>query len=261
MPHELVLKRIRDHPGTTREQLARLFGLSGYRLRKMLRRLAEEKPGTAFVDDCDHGLWVVDLECGRCVGMHWAGVDSGGYVQCSGKPAFADGCCSEHSQCESMEMTAFRRELAYRTGPCRPTPFNLGQAGAVVLEELTCSLASVKPLTAQEASAKKEMLAALKSALALVRWKELMRSRNREDRIPPELKGRHSGSSVNPFEYSARRHFAVLEVSPAASRAEVVKAWRALARRYHPDTPDGDEEMMKAVNLAKERIFRLRRWD
>ena len=38
-------------------------------------------------------------------------------------------------------------------------------------------------------------------------------------------------------------------------------AWKRLAKRCHPDREGGDEEKMKAVNLAKERIFRLRRWD
>ena len=83
----------------------------------------------------------------------------------------------------------------------------------------------------------------------------------RARRIPPEFEERHRRSSINTYEYSLKKYFILLEVSESASRDDVLKAWRKMARRYHPDAEGGDEEMMKHVNLAKERIFRLRRWD
>ena len=46
----------------------------------------------------------------------------------------------------------------------------------------------------------------------------------------------------------------VLEVSPRASRETIAAAWRALAKKLHPDVnkAHGSAEAMKAVNLAYE---------
>ena len=80
-------------------------------------------------------------------------------------------------------------------------------------------------------------------------------------RIPPEFFERHRRSSGNTFDYALKKHFLVLEVASDATRQQVLNAWRRLARRHHPDAAGGDEERMKAINLAKERIFRIKRWD
>lgn len=51
--------------------------------------------------------------------------------------------------------------------------------------------------------------------------------------------------------------YAVLGVSPSASDDEIAKAYRAMARKYHPDLNPGDksaEAKMKEVNAAYEEI-------
>ncbi|MCI8331557.1 MAG: DnaJ domain-containing protein [Clostridiales bacterium] len=51
--------------------------------------------------------------------------------------------------------------------------------------------------------------------------------------------------------------FKVLGVSPDASEEEITKAYRKLARRYHPDVNPGDaaaERKMKEINAAYEQI-------
>jgi DnaJ-domain-containing protein 1 len=82
-----------------------------------------------------------------------------------------------------------------------------------------------------------------------------------QDWLPPEFAARHRQSSINPFEYGLKKHFDTLGISSEAKRDDVLKAWRRLARKYHPDAKRGSEEKMKAINLAKERIFRIRKWD
>lgn len=44
--------------------------------------------------------------------------------------------------------------------------------------------------------------------------------------------------------------YETLGVKPDATKAEIKKAYRKLASKYHPDKPDGDEEMMKKVQRA-----------
>jgi hypothetical protein len=44
--------------------------------------------------------------------------------------------------------------------------------------------------------------------------------------------------------------FAVLGVDPGVSEADLVSAYRALAKRWHPDAPDGDPARMRALNEA-----------
>jgi len=51
--------------------------------------------------------------------------------------------------------------------------------------------------------------------------------------------------------------FKVLGVSPDAGEEEITKAYRSLARRYHPDVNPGDvsaERKMKEINAAYEQI-------
>lgn len=55
--------------------------------------------------------------------------------------------------------------------------------------------------------------------------------------------------------------YQVLGVAPDASDEEITKAYRALARKYHPDVNPGDqtaERKMKEINAAYEQIRDLR---
>ena len=56
--------------------------------------------------------------------------------------------------------------------------------------------------------------------------------------------------------------YSVLGVSPSASEDEIKKAYRALAKRYHPDVNQGSpeaERRMKDVNEAYSAIMKMRR--
>lgn len=55
--------------------------------------------------------------------------------------------------------------------------------------------------------------------------------------------------------------YQLLGVSPDASEEEVTKAYRALARRYHPDIHPNDKEAerkMKDINAAYEQIKNIK---
>jgi hypothetical protein len=67
------------------------------------------------------------------------------------------------------------------------------------------------------------------------------------------------GTSVSAPADSLRLHavherdpdpYAVLRISRAATRAEVARAYRALAKRLHPDVSAGDSDAMRRVNWA-----------
>ena len=49
--------------------------------------------------------------------------------------------------------------------------------------------------------------------------------------------------------YSAADHYRILGVDPRAERATIHRAYRELARRFHPDVI-GDDATMKLVNVA-----------
>lgn len=56
--------------------------------------------------------------------------------------------------------------------------------------------------------------------------------------------------------------YSVLGVSPAATEDEIKKAYRALAKKYHPDVNNGSpeaERKMKEVNEAYSAVMKLRR--
>lgn len=259
---ESILKLIIDQPGTQRELLCRLFQLSNYRLNRVFRHIERDLGERMLVHHREHGCWLIDVDPSRCLGVEWLGYERGGYRQCSLGRDYADNCCFEHTSYENPEMVAFQRLIAHLTGPAEPSSRSLAALNLPQVEELVTALQGIGPMSRRDQATKKRLLTMLLAARATLRWKEAMRRRRMDDRrIPPEFEERHRRSSINTYEYSLKKHFIVLEVSESASRDDVLRAWRRMARRYHPDAEGGDEEMMKTVNLAKERIFRFRRWD
>jgi hypothetical protein len=262
-PSERVIEAIRDVPGTSFSALMERFGVTSYRLKRLMRRGERSLKNQVLVNDETHGVWIVDVDTKRCLGMVWVeGGENGFFRQCENAPAFPDGRCPDHSSCGNPEMTAFEREIAYLAGPAKPTAFSMAHLGIRRLKELIARLSSVEPWTARDEAAKARFDAAMNAALGFLRWKEMLRRRaEAAERIPWEILDRHRRSSVNLFEFAIRKQFAVLELSPESTKEAVLRAWKKLAKRHHPDTGLGDEETMKKINLAKERIFRLRRWD
>ena len=248
-------------PGISRRSLREQFGLSDYRLNRVFRHLERDFTGQTIVHHPERGVWLVKVNSDQCPGMNWVGASSGGYRQCPNHGDFDDGCCYEHSECENPEMVAFVRKLAYLVGPAEPTPYNLAQLTLAEVQGLADTLTNIVPLTRKDAVNKEKLRRVITSARAMVRWRHWRRRAQEDNWIPPEFRDRHGRSSVNPFEYSLKQHFQVLEVSIDAERGEVLKAWKRLCRKYHPDVEGGDEDKMKQINRAKERIFRIRRWD
>jgi hypothetical protein len=258
-PVSEVLKLILERPGISRDEFARHFRLSDYRLNRVLRQIDRRLSEQTVINSRSRGVWIIPLNPGKCQGVEWAGAERGGFVQCDRDPEFSDGCCFEHSQCEHPEMVAFYRHIAYLTGPAEASARSISGLSPGLVEELHDELQAIEPLTRKDTSAKERLLNVILAAKRFHMWKERMR-RAQRSWVPPELLRRHWESSINPFEYSLKKHFAILEITSDATREEVVKAWRALAQRYHPDTGHGDEEIMKTVNKAKEQIFIVRGW-
>jgi hypothetical protein len=258
---ERVFKTILEQPGTSKKRIARLFGLSSYRLHRVFRHIERDLQGRTLVHHDENGVWVVEMDPGRCMGTRWSGAPGRGYSQCSKDPEFPDRRCYDHSECENPEMVAFKRKLDHLVGPAEPTAFHLSHLTIEIVENLIGALKRIAPLTLRDHVGKNRFLGLLEAALKTLKWKDQMRQRRSRDRIPPEFFERHRRSSGKTFEYSLRKHFLILEVATDATREQVLNAWRKLARRHHPDTIGGDEERMKAINLAKDKIFRIRRWD
>lgn len=258
---EELLSMVREQPGISRSSLCNVFGLTDYRLNRVFRQIERELSGNTIVHHPTRGVWIVEMDPDRCLGMDWLGREAGGYRQCSHAPRFRDGCCYEHSQCENPEIVAFSRKLSYLVGPAEPSAHNLCQLNLAQVEGLSDTLDAISPMTRKDAVSKIKYQQILSAALAMLRWRLQQRRANTDNWIPPEFRERHGRSSVNPFEYSLKKHFAILEVPTDAEKEEVVKAWKRLCRRFHPDVDGGDEDRMKQINLAKERIFRIRRWD
>jgi hypothetical protein len=140
---------------------------------------------------------------------------------------------------------------------------NLLTLGILRIEEFYEALKRITPLTSSEFTARYRLVQIFASAYTTIKWKRRKREEYSEFRIPPEFAQRHRESSINPFEFSLKKLFALLDILPTATRDETLKAWKRLARLYHPDSFGriGNEEKMKELNLAKERIFKIRRWD
>jgi len=258
-----ILHFIREKPGTLRRTLLETFDLTEYRFNRILRNLQREFPDLIFPWSDDHGVWAVELDRSRCLGVNWLGPLSGGYSQCIEEPGFADGRCHEHSECESPEMIAFMRRLAYLLGPTEPNPMNLMSLGIVQIEELFETLKRITPLTNFEFHSRYRLVKIFASAHATLKWKKRRREKFSDFRIPPEFEARHRSSSINPFEYSLKSLFSMLEIPTNSNREQTLKAWKRLARLHHPDAQggEGNEDRMKELNMAKDRIFRIRRWD
>jgi len=251
-----------DSPGTREEVFSRVFDLNDYRLSRVFRYIERELYDQTLVRHKDNGVWIVDLDPTRCHTMEWSGTQQQGYVQCRGAIEFRDQRCYEHTQHESPEIVAFKRLLTYLVGPAEPSARTLTQLTLTEVEELLAALRRIAPMSRRDQVTKRELLAIILAARAHLRWRDETRRRHyNHSWIPPEFEERHRRSSINTYEYSLKRHYLVLEVAEDATREQVIKAWRKLARRYHPDAGEGDEERMKAINLAKEKIFRIKRWD
>jgi len=252
---------IEERPGISEEELRRRFGLSGYRLNREFRKIGRRLNKSALVHNDRNGVWIVEVDGAKCAGLVWVGANNGGYRQCDRAPEFDDGCCHEHSQCENPEMVAFVRKLGYLAGPREPGAYNVGLLNLRQIEKLTQDLNRVTPLTLKDQREKADLLGILAAARSFALYRDMRRRLEEQDWIPPEFASRHRQSSINPFEYGLKKHFETLGISSEAKREDVLKAWRKLARKYHPDAESGCEEKMKAINLAKERIFRIRKWD
>jgi DnaJ domain len=256
-----IMEIIEEQPGLRKDALLSKLEISSYKLNRALKLISQDLVGRRLVHKGKHGVWIVDLSPELCSGLTWRGKANGGYAQCSCAPRFPDGRCYHHSQWENLDLVAFCRKLAYLTGPRDPNAHIVSQLSLTAIDELVAQLERVVPRTRSHREEKKKLGGIIAAGRAHALWKDMMRRRRQDDWIPPEYRQRHTASSINPFEYSLKKNFATLGVAADASKDEVLKAWRSLARKYHPDTRGGSEEKMKEVNLAKERIFRIRRWD
>lgn len=254
-----ILKVILDNPGPSRESLRTAFRLNDYRLSKVLRHIDQELPGKAVISDREHGVWIVAIAADRCLGTIWIGREEGGYRQCSQAPRFSDGRCYDHSEHQNPEMVAFVQYVRYLAGPGRLTAYTFLQLGIVRVEELLKRISIIVPASKRDRIERELYLRMLRSAYATIQWRRNLRAAQ-QGQIPFELWERHRRSSVNPFEFSLRKYFELLEIPSESTREDVLRAWKKLCRCYHPDMAGGDEERMKKINLAKDRIFRIRRW-
>ncbi len=259
-----IMNFVQSRPGTCKAGICRNFGLSEYRLNRAFRNLTREFPDITFVSSHEHGVWFLELDPSRCLGIDWSDGAREGFFQCQKSPKFSDGRCYEHSLIQSSEMIAFGRKLSYCLGPMEPNARNILSLGMTLIEELREVLIRISPLTKFEFESRSSLVRMFNSAYATLKLRERVRNQRSEDfHWNPEFEARHRASSINPFEYSLRKLFAILGIDSDSSKEDTLRAWKRLARIYHPDTSkdDGDEEKMKEINMAKDRIFRIRRWD
>lgn len=255
-----ILNVILENPGRSRESLRVAFGLNDYRLSKVLRHIEQELTGKAVISDHENGVWIVAVDADKCLGMMWLGLEHGGYRQCEQAPRFPDRRCYDHSEYQNPEMVAFLQHVRYLAGPAKPTAYTLLSLGIVRVEELLDRISGIVPGSKRDRLEREQYLKMLRAAYATLKWRVLRRSASQHAEIPFDLWERHRRSSINPFEFSLKKYFEVLEIPVESTRDQVVRAWKKLCRLYHPDLERGNEEQMKRINLAKDRIFRIRRW-
>jgi len=160
-------------------------------------------------------------------------------------------------------MVALARQINCLAGPGEPSVRSLSLVPELVLENLLTALSRTEPLTLADTTNKAKFHRLLRGALSFRMWKDSIRRQSLENEIPSDLRNRHSNSSGNPYEFMMRKYFILLKIPSDSGREEVLKAWKRMALLYHPDAAgvDGDEEMMKKVNEAKDRIFSLKGWE
>ena len=71
--YDQILKLIVDEPGASIERLCRVFHLTEYRLKRILRHIEADLRGKTIVHDPNHGVWIVEVDSERCLGINWAG--------------------------------------------------------------------------------------------------------------------------------------------------------------------------------------------
>ncbi len=260
---EKVFQAIHKRPGSSAAWFEEQFGLSLYRLHRIFRRIERDLQGSVIVHDPERGVWIVEIDGSLCSGVNWVGEAEGGFRQCGESVLFPDGRCYEHSCYECEEMVALSRRIHFLTGPKDPSVQTLAESPVETLEELLHTVQGIQPATRRDWRNKTRFQRLLMSALGFKEWKHRRAASFEDDEIPYELRRRHMNSSGNPYEFALRKYFVLLRVPVDAAKEDVLKAWKKLALLYHPDAQgeDGDEEMMKAVNEAKEKIFHLRGWD
>ncbi len=257
--YERTYSFVLANPGTQRSKLSEILGLSEYRINRILRIIERDLDGHAVVNCSERGVWVIKIDPHKCLGVSWRGRGIG-FRQCENDPEFRDCRCYEHSEYENAELMALMRRLHYLVGPMEPSAFHISTLDTDIVEDLLRAANTIVPFTKKDALMKAAYISMIRSALAMIRWKEAMRARQRENWIPHDFWEKHKKSSVNPFEFVVRKYFVILEIPADSNREEVIKAWRRLARKYHPDHHGGYEDKMKEINEAKDRIFRIRRW-
>ncbi len=258
-----ILQAIHERPGSSMAWYAEHFGLSHYRLNRIFRSIQRELECCVIVHDEERGVWIVEIDGSRCLGMNWVGAEAGGFQQCPETILFPDGRCYEHSYYECEEMVALSRRIHFLTGPRGPSVQTLAESATEILHELLQLLEKIRPITKRDCQNKTKFYRLLISAISFRERKQRISASLEGDEIPYELRQRHRNSSGNPYELALRKYFVLLRLPMDAEKQDVLKAWKKLALLYHPDAQgkNGDEEMMKAVNEAKEKIFRFRGWE
>ena len=76
-----ILKFIFDEPGASVERLCSQFTVNEYRLKRIFRRIEKDLRGKNIVYHHENGVWIVEVDPERCLGIDWMGRDNGGYVR------------------------------------------------------------------------------------------------------------------------------------------------------------------------------------
>jgi hypothetical protein len=258
-----IHKILQEKPGTSKQWIADAFGLSTYRLNKVFRCIERDLNGVCIAHEPGKGLWLVEFDPANCSGMVWVGVNEGGFRQCGETALLPDGRCYSHSQYECAEMVALARRINYLAGPGEPCVRSLSMIAEHILQELLADLGEIRPVTLVDQRNRTKFHRILSGALSFRQWKQLNRKQSVENEIPFEFMNRQRNSYRNYFQVMLRKYFLLLRIPDDSGKEEVLKAWKKLALLYHPDLhgEDGDEDMMKSINEAKDRIFSVKGWD